>query len=719
MAQTVQIVPKYSFPYVETHINDNSFVDDNDNGNTDTVRFVYPVYCGKGIDNTFVKRSSRASAVSIFGESDFNKYGQPYMQALACVDRNNCDVWFMRVMPENATYANAIVNAWYKVDSADEYEDAHKRRFRIKFTTRNVENAVTPDDIAKEFPNLEGTPINGVYRDAEGYIQKPLMTIRSSGRGKYGNNQSVRLSQNTSYEKEYGIKMYNYEILENEAGLNLIATYVGANVTSNRYADAVPTLIDDVIARYSTGTYPVVVSVNEDNVAAIYEAYIEFAKALHTDLTAEYEAKAAAYNIPEEIFNGVEAATEEQAAQIIELNTIEAMETATSDAYLPDLDEFDLIFGRNVGSSEGYPGIAYPTFLDDTIDITAEDYDANNYTSSTGLVDFGSTVGVKLLNGSEGYFENPRTEVVNAATGRTVQWTVEDEINECYRNAFNAVYDKRILSPHRIEVTAFWDANYDFTVKEAMVSLAQARYDCRVYLDANFVDSFSEAAMTALEEKFAQFDDMMVSIDTQSYYIREPNTKKKVRVTISYFLAPRFVDHLTLYGEHIPFVKDYATLTGHVKDSITPCVEEYEVDVMERLYNSRFNYFTCIAENTFRRSTQNTRQIADSDLLEESNVNILFHLKRLIEKDADSQIYNFAEEGIRQTFCEVEKTKYASWEGTRIESFDINFAVTEYEFNHSILHLYVGIVFRGLTKRVLVEININKRSYSESVDDLV
>ena len=143
-----------------------------------------------------------------------------------------------------------------------------------------------------------------------------------------------------------------------------------------------------------------------------------------------------------------------------------------------------------------------------------------------------------------------------------------------------------------------------------------------------------------------------------------------------------------------------------------PVVEEWEVDVMDKLNDNRFNYFTCIDENVFRRSTQNTRQIEETDLLEESNAVIYYELKRRLTRDADSQIYNFADERLRQEFVEVEKAKYASWVGTELESFDMDFAESEYEFNYKILHLYASIVFRGLTKIVLIEIDINKRTYN-------
>jgi hypothetical protein len=177
------------------------------------------------------------------------------------------------------------------------------------------------------------------------------------------------------------------------------------------------------------------------------------------------------------------------------------------------------------------------------------------------------------------------------------------------------------------------------------------------------------------------------------------------------------VDHVNTNGYHIPFVKENCQLSGHVKDSLQPVVEEYNTDIKESLYDNRFNYFECMSENVFQRAVQNTTQKANTDLLEENNAAILAVLKRTIEKDIQSQIYNFADESIRSAFINSETAVFGDWEGRVVESLELSFSVSEYEFNHSILHLYLAVVFRGLTKKCIVEIDINKRTYSSSTSD--
>lgn len=716
MAQTTQIVPKYSFPYVETHINDYTQVADIPVVEADnTIKLAFAVAASKGIDNVWVRKKSKSSAVKTFGDSNFKKFGQPLMQALNVLEKENSQVWMMRVMPENATYSNSIVSAYYKADTADDVADAHKRKFRIKLTAKSAKDICTKADLVKAAEVLDGpSTLDGdrkVYTDAEGFKQVPFMTVNYSGRGTCGDAYSMRMNQAYTYEREFGIKMYNFEIITSENSISKDANYVGSLVTSNKYGVDSATLIDDVLSDAEVGEAPVDVHVDEEGVAYVYDAYVKFIKNLHVDLIDEYERKLDEFAIPEEMMNGSTAVTDEYADKLAELNRIDAMIDATEDSNIPDLDCFDLLFGLKVASTEMIPAIAYCKTLNDSVDTTADDYDELMYTESE-VVDFQSVKGVKLLEGGNGYFDNPRTEIVD---GVEVQKTYEDELAICLKKAYDGSYDTRILSSRLIPVSAFFDANYPMEVKKAIVDLGSARFDCRVYLDAGILPSL--AAISKVIRDYSIFDNHMVSVDFHNYTVREYSTNKKVDVTISYLLAAQYIDHITNYGYHIPFCKEYVKLTGHIKDSLRPIVDEYDMDLKETLNKNRINFFECLGENQYQRATQNTTQKSLTDLLEESNSTILFNIKRAIELDVQKELYNFADEAVRNSFIEVERAKYSSLQGSVVEAFHISFATSEYEFERSILHCYLAITFRGLTKQAIVEIDLNKRTYTPAASD--
>lgn len=714
MAQATQIVPKFSFPNVQTVINDYTQVSQTNTETTgdSSVKYVFAFTSGMGIDNVFIRKKSRASAVATFGDSNYKKYGQPLMQALAVLEQENTSVWCMRVMPENATYANNIVSLYYKVDAADAYPDSpSKRKFRIKFTQKNVDGANTTAVLKTAFNTLDGITVNNAYVDAEGYTQVPLMIVRSAGRGTYGNNYCVRIAQNYSYEKEYGIKMYNFDIMTISGGLTKTANYVGGLSTSNKYTAA--TLINDVLEDAETGTAPVDIYTSEDNLEGVYDAYIAFCKEQHTLLQEEYETKLSAYAVPSGMLDGTVAVTDEYLDQVTELLSIKALIDATDEDALPDLDEFDPFFGIKVADTDSYPMLCYVQTLTSDVDTEAEDFDANDYTTNS-ILEVGSTKGIILSQGSNGYFDTPRTET-DSETNTTTQWTYEDEVTECLISAYDGTYDRRILAPRRIPADALWDANYPFAVKTTMANLALLRNDAILYLDTGISDtSYSGSQVNSLIKDYSVFNSPLISKNLQHFTIKEPTTQKRVVVSITYFLAQQYAYHMSEYGSHIPFVKGNAQLIGHVKDSLEPTVEDYESDLKETLYNNRFNYFETLEENVFQRGTQSTSQVAETDLTEESNTTTLYILKRMIEHDIQQKLYDFSDETTRSAFKSVEEAAFADWIGNRVLSLEINFSVNEWEGEHSILHAYLAVVFRGIQKRAVVEIDINKRTYAST-----
>ena len=701
MAQTTQIVPKFSFPYIETVVNDYTEVVDVpiEDAVDSSFKQVYVITAAKGIDNTWVKKSSYDSAVKTFGESNFAKYGQPYMQALNVLKNNtDIEVYLIRVIPENAKYANAIISILYKAD--DTSVQASDRKFRIKL------EATSYEDVNNEaaYKALLNDGFNTF--DAEGFKKVPFMAHRYSGRGTCGNKFSVRCSQASAYEKEYGIKLYDFEIMNYENGLVKDYDYVGSLVSSAKYNESTTTQINDLLADAETGLPPVDVFVLEDRIQIVYDAYVEFVKQLNADLEVEYEEKLVEYAIPEDQMNGTVPMEDQYIEYYNDLLRVENLIEETADDNIPDLDEFDIIFGREVGNVTLLPGIKVVTELTDDIDTTAEDYNPDDYTTDTNIVNYSSTKGLELIYGTNGEFDTP-------SEGKTY----DDEVSACMVNAFNGTYDRKILSSKRMPLTVVFDANYPFEVKQALADLILTRNDCPVRFDAGIITSFNE--INTLVTRYKSFNDRLESIDIQNYDMKEPSTNKRCTVTINYLLASRYVSHCQVNGYHIPFVKDSTRLAGHIKDSLRPVIEDYNTGIKEILYDNRFNYYECVRENVFWRAVQNTRQSKNSDLLEESNMMILCTLKKEVEYDLAGQLYNFADESVRTAFVNYENSKYANWNARIVQTIEFSFATSEYEFEHSILHLYVAVVFRGLTKRVIVEIDINKRQYSTETTDTV
>ena len=135
------------------------------------------------------------------------------------------------------------------------------------------------------------------------------------------------------------------------------------------------------------------------------------------------------------------------------------------------------------------------------------------------------------------------------------------------------------------------------------------------------------------------------------------------------------------------------------------------MDIKEKLYENRVNYFETLEENVYQRCSQNTAQSINSDLLEENNMNTLFAIKRIIEKDCWSELYDFTSAEDRVRFTEFEMAKFSNWQGSKVDTIEITFDVNEWEAERSIVHCYVAVQFRNLNKRTIIEIDVNKRNF--------
>ena len=359
---------------------------------------------------------------------------------------------------------------------------------------------------------------------------------------------------------------------------------------------------------------------------------------------------------------------------------VEGLPEAMQDV-IPELDCFDPFFGRVVATD----------VMSKNIEIVAESAGSDD-------ISVDRVQGTQLAGGFDGAF----------ADGADAQAMYRAEI-QAYIDAFEGNLDKKILSTRRVPADAILDANYPFEVKEALANFANFREDCLLYLDAGIDTTLAE--VDNIIEKYAIFNTRNISKEFQHYTVLDFETRKKVEVTTTFFFAQMLPEHYRRNGSHIPFVKAYTQLTGHVKDSLEPVVDDIDLDIKDKLYKNRINYFETIEENVYQRCSQNTAQMDNSDLMEENNMNTLFALKKIVERDCWNRLYDFTSAEDRARFSESETAKFANWQGSRLHTIEIKFDVNEWEMERSIVHCYISVQFRNLMKRCIIEIDVNKRDF--------
>jgi hypothetical protein len=678
MPSDVQIVPKWSFPHEETYINDNTSGSLTD---IDTSTVIYPYMfvfgADRGIDNKFVKITSSKKWTSMFGKTNYKKYGQPNLMPTAVLSQSNTVCWCMRVMPDDALYANSVLSLWYKAD-------VENQAFRIKFTTKNISvdsggdsgvEAMTKilsdrDKLIDYASELDGTPVDGVYVDDEGYTQVPLVVFSSIGRGKYGQNLRWRIVADEDYERDFGLKVYRFEILDVTDGVVVADTRIGSLVSSGKTTSTV--FINDVIAD-NQETITADIHVFESNFEDLYEVYKNFCN------------------------------------EVLEANP-------SLDITIPDVDEFDPLYGLSVKDTlvrvtPAEPFISFTQPLTSDVDTDADGYDENNYSVADDLATLNNVAGNNFSGGSDGSLDT------NDATAR------QAVLDECYIAAFNGKYDKLILAPRRVESVALFDANYSMNVKLELVRLGLYRQAAPVYLDTNLRDTLGTVDINTLEadlepineilEDFAGLEEAYtVSVNTHYYYIKEPDTGKRIPVTMTYWMALTDATHRKTYGETTPRVgKTTGILTGHVKNSLRADIAENENDLKEALYNARINYFEDEGDNQFVRATQSMYVKSESQLLEETNVIALYKFKRILEDECRDRRYTMTNAKKRSEFRDYIVDKYSYLVGDWFETLDIQYKSNAYEQRRNITHMYAAVTFPQMNKITLIEIDVNEREY--------
>ena len=637
MASSVQIVPKYQHPHVETYVYDNTFyTEDSSVEVDDSIKLIAVFSSGKGIDNKFVKKTNLKSFTDTFGKSNPKKYGQPLMMPIAALNTGVASVWCMRVMPTDAAYANSVLSAYYKAD-------VDSKMFTVKYKAKSFtdgEAIHNRDDIEVKGNTVESP--DGL----DGWTHLPIASIIAMGRGEYGQNYRWRITNNTEYERDYDKKFYTFEILSTENGLSRIATYVGTLVTPTDLQDTVQ--ITDVIADEDMGSYPANIIVYEENVDALYNAYVDF------------------------------------------LNQVAEAEPDT-EIDIPTVNEFDPFFGLALNSTDALQF------------FTVQGSDGDD----PKAIDLDIATGINFLGGTEGSFSEADPEAAEEALVQAYKDAfggVTDKLILAPRRIAcdflldaNYPYEVKLalaeLAHARNDCMLFLDCGIQSSFSSPTLGQMELDYASGIF---------------HTEDN----DIPMVSLNPQHYEVRDIHTGRKTTVTMTYFIAQNLPTHFAENGSHIPFVKSYAELTDFIPNSLAPSVEMFESDLKEELYTHRFNYWESIGESQFQRACQCTAQVGNSDLLEENNVHTLFALKRQLEYDCWINTYNFTSADERARFQQIEEAKFESWKGSRLDTLSIRFDATAWEAERSIVHCYVEVQFRNLHKRTIIEIDINRRNFT-------
>lgn len=491
MAEQSRVIPYYAHPHVYTVINDDTWYDETtaEPQEPQDLPFSVAVVAGadQGIDNMFVKVSDLGTKQALFGKGNFSKYGQASLQA-DFLFNGSTNVWFCRVLPDNATYANLIILANYRKGTIrdDSDQETGLKRMEIKFsiayaTKPALANGATSDDDIKELARSLQTSTP----DAQtGYYTIPVAYERIIGRGKYGNRYAAKITRDQSGESENDVKTYNWDLIINGTVSRVANSYQGSLYQTTKYGQS--TLISDVLSQYDIGMCPISIYPFESSFDVLYNFY---------------------QNIVEENaqFLATTSATDEQIADLNYAREITEAEFDPIFGYKMDTKINALIpYYRNytVKSTGAYVepdmqvsnfaaiplnisawntaavGMTCLVLADENNDgkrwrytIIAIDPETGNIIYDDGVenfiddaeydgVDLSASAGIMFVGGSDGDFQE-----IEDTTGTRVPTNAELKLMLAREEVkvLRGQRDARILSPYRIDLDFIFDANYNMT----------------------------------------------------------------------------------------------------------------------------------------------------------------------------------------------------------------------------------------------------------------
>lgn len=485
-------IPYYSHSHVWTKVNDNTWYDEvtAEPQPPQDLPFSVGVIAGadQGIDNTFIRLSDRGTKQALFGNGDFNKYGQASLQA-DFLFNGSTNVWFCRVLPDNATYANMIILANYRKGSVRDEDDQETglKGLEIKFSIAYANKpalangAISDKDIISIAKSLQTTT-----PDAQtGYLTIPIAYVRAIGHGKYGNRYGMKLTRNEASENEKDVKTYDWSLIASGTVSRVINAYPGS-LYQTTY-NGTSTLISDVLSQYDIGTCPIKIYPFEKSFTSLYNYYQNI-----VEENAEYLASTTptdeqiadlnfAREIPERYFDpifGYRMGTTTNAmipyyknytvpasgayvAPDLQVSNHSNMPLNTADWNTAAVGMTCLVLAdeTNDGNRWRY------TIIDINEDTQAIIYDdgVRNHIDDAEYdgVNISNAAGIMFVGGSDGDFQeitdiDGNTRVPTEAEMKLLLAREEVKV-------IRGQKDKRILSPYRIDLDFIFDGNYNMT----------------------------------------------------------------------------------------------------------------------------------------------------------------------------------------------------------------------------------------------------------------
>ncbi len=265
MPQTGQIIPTHLYPHNMVVVNDNTeFKQVLPEESDDSIKMLFVFSSPKGRENQLVTiENGLKGFVEEFGQGPFTLYGQPYLNAYQAFSTGSIVGHCLRVMPQNASYAYAVISAFYKVDDAGE--------MTIRLRKKTGETLTDLDDLDVAY-TPSGETIDDTDNPDNGFKEVKLATVAYLGKGTAGRKIQIGVSTNVGSDKENPYKNYIVSVYENAASVVLKEQFAVC-FNEDALIDDTSLFADGVIGDPDTGSNKIKWVTNLAGFQELFDAY--------------------------------------------------------------------------------------------------------------------------------------------------------------------------------------------------------------------------------------------------------------------------------------------------------------------------------------------------------------------------------------------------------------------------------------------------------------
>lgn len=521
--------------------------------------------------------------------------------------------------------------------------------------------ATTIDELLTKFSALYNETI-----DEDGYYNMPFALFYAKGKGSYGNNLRVRITDATDVELAYTFHRYMITVMQlTKTGLKN-KEYIRGSINESAWDDTgynnnEPAYLEDLANDIEIGSQKININIVPNTIELMLDLYNT------------------------EIADG------------------EAIEELT-------MDNFDPIFGLDM------VGEAIPTIIRTSFNGDTTKYEDINPESITGFA---------LESGTDGKmtYKKRMTVEEKAAYDAAYEKALLRAFGDVtYENEDGSVttlpmFDKMLKSRYSTPADFIFDANFSDVVKAKMAEFSNQReYDCMCYLDSSLNSTVSECAawLRGMKDVYG----FNVIKDIGCYKVRDSFTRKVIPVTMTHFISKALPAHLVIPGIDKAFARSYATLkagTDFIAGSFYPMIDpdDHETKKLFDMYSA--NCYEALNRTTIQRASAiTTCKNTKVDRSDEFNEYILNRAVRIAYEIMNSNIYNIIDEESVLAYSEHAKKQIEFKLAGLVRNVKIEMTSDSVDKKKSILRLVLHIEFNTVCKYGVINVILDPRGTADA-----